>query len=258
MAEWSNVPDSKSGVLSKVPRVRIPPSPPISYQSNIHSVGLLGGASSADISNCCNNSCKFILLVIYLKNLKSNLIEVLISFLLYGFFAWVISCFPQLKSGPLTFYLFIPAGVKLFSILIFSWRGAIGIGLGTFVRLLLVDPSIPWGTWLIVSLVTTSILFLAIELALKVLKIDKNLSNINYYQIVILAVIASVANGVGFMQSVNFMTGHHMDGGAFHHNFLIIMANFAGNALFVCALVVILKQKRVILGFISRLRSNIK
>ncbi len=28
MAEWSNVPDSKSGVLSKVPRVRIPPSPP--------------------------------------------------------------------------------------------------------------------------------------------------------------------------------------------------------------------------------------
>ena len=28
VAEWSNVPDSKSGVLSKVPRVRIPPSPP--------------------------------------------------------------------------------------------------------------------------------------------------------------------------------------------------------------------------------------
>ena len=196
--------------------------------------------------------------MIYLKNLKSNLIEVLISFLLYGFFAWVISCFPQLKSGPLTFYLFIPAGVKLFSILIFRWRGAIGVGLGTFVRLLLVDPSNPWGTWLIVSLVTTSILFLAIELALKVIKIDKNLSNINYYQIVILAVIASVTNGVGFMQSVNFMTGHHMDGGAFHHNLLIIMANFAGNALFVCALIVILKQKRVILGFISMLRTNIK
>jgi len=29
VAEWSNVPDSKSGVLSKVPWVRIPPSPPI-------------------------------------------------------------------------------------------------------------------------------------------------------------------------------------------------------------------------------------
>ncbi len=31
VAEWSNVPDSKSGVLSKVPRVRIPPSPPSQY-----------------------------------------------------------------------------------------------------------------------------------------------------------------------------------------------------------------------------------
>ena len=28
VAEWSNVPDSKSGVLAIVPRVRIPPSPP--------------------------------------------------------------------------------------------------------------------------------------------------------------------------------------------------------------------------------------
>ena len=28
MAEWSNVPDSKSGVGATLPRVRIPPSPP--------------------------------------------------------------------------------------------------------------------------------------------------------------------------------------------------------------------------------------
>src|ERR1700712_2348108 len=28
VAEWSNVPDSKSGVRANVPRVRIPPSPP--------------------------------------------------------------------------------------------------------------------------------------------------------------------------------------------------------------------------------------
>jgi hypothetical protein len=28
VAEWSNVPDSKSGVVATLPRVRIPPSPP--------------------------------------------------------------------------------------------------------------------------------------------------------------------------------------------------------------------------------------
>ncbi len=30
MAEWSNVPDSKSGVDASLPWVRIPPSPPLS------------------------------------------------------------------------------------------------------------------------------------------------------------------------------------------------------------------------------------
>ena len=43
VAEWSNVPDSKSGVLSKVPRVRIPPSPP----SQLVLQGFVG------IQHCC-------------------------------------------------------------------------------------------------------------------------------------------------------------------------------------------------------------
>ena len=33
VAEWLNVPDSKSGVRSHVPRVRIPPSPPGIFSS---------------------------------------------------------------------------------------------------------------------------------------------------------------------------------------------------------------------------------
>jgi hypothetical protein len=31
VAEWSNVPDSKSGVGATLPRVRIPPSPPVCF-----------------------------------------------------------------------------------------------------------------------------------------------------------------------------------------------------------------------------------
>ena len=38
VAEWSNVPDSKSGVLSKVPRVRIPPSPPNNYATALKKI----------------------------------------------------------------------------------------------------------------------------------------------------------------------------------------------------------------------------
>ena len=33
VAEWTNVPDSKSGVLATVPWVRIPPSPPLNYSN---------------------------------------------------------------------------------------------------------------------------------------------------------------------------------------------------------------------------------
>jgi len=33
VAEWSNVPDSKSGVVATLPRVRIPPSPPCKLSS---------------------------------------------------------------------------------------------------------------------------------------------------------------------------------------------------------------------------------
>ena len=34
VAEWSNVPDSKSGVVATLPWVRIPPSPPVSKQTS--------------------------------------------------------------------------------------------------------------------------------------------------------------------------------------------------------------------------------
>ena len=46
VAEWSNVPDSKSGVVATSPRVRIPPSPPEQVLLT-RSAGLLGAQSPA-------------------------------------------------------------------------------------------------------------------------------------------------------------------------------------------------------------------
>ena len=42
VAEWSNVPDSKSGVVATSPRVRIPPSPPRLFQTDVKSFELNG------------------------------------------------------------------------------------------------------------------------------------------------------------------------------------------------------------------------
>ena len=41
--------------------------------------------------------------------------------------ASILYFIPALKSGPLTYYLFLPAAMKLFAILIFRWRAVKGI-----------------------------------------------------------------------------------------------------------------------------------
>jgi Ni/Fe-hydrogenase subunit HybB-like protein len=42
--------------------------------------------------------------------------------------ASILYFIPALKSGPLTYYLFLPAAMKLFAILIFRWRAVIAGG----------------------------------------------------------------------------------------------------------------------------------
>jgi hypothetical protein len=189
---------------------------------------------------------------------KNILTEIAIAFALYWLFVGLISLFPQLKSGPLTFYLFLPAGAKLFSILIFRWRGAIGVGLGTFLRLTLADPAYPWSDWLLVALSTTLLLFLAIEASLRILKIDEDLSNLRYYQIVVLAVVASIANGTAFIHSLSWVTGKAMENGLFHNSFSTVLSNFAGNALFVCSLMLIMQHKGMILNFMMKRKGRVK
>lgn len=168
-----------------------------------------------------------------------------------------MSLVPELKSGPLTFYLFLPAGAKLFTILIFSWRGAIGVGLGTFSRLLFVDQEQAWSDWFLVATITTLLLFLAIEAALKALRIDRELSNLRYYHIVVLAVIASIVNGAAFICSLNWVAGRAMDNGLFQSSFATVLSNFAGNAIFVCTLMLLLEYKKPILSLIIRIKNKI-
>ena len=187
-------------------------------------------------------------------NIKSNLTEIFLSFTLYWVFVGLIYFIPQLKYGPLNYFLFIPAGAKLFAILVFRWRGAFGVALGIFTRLMFTDGSEPWTAWFIVALVSTLVLYLVVEWGLKYFDVDENLSNLNYYQIVAIATVSSVANGFVFAYCLDRLTNIYMQADVFHHGFVLAMANIAGNAIFVCGLVLLMQSKNALLYFGDRLK----
>ena len=189
---------------------------------------------------------------------KNTLLEIFISFSLYWAFVAPLYFFPQLKSGPITYYIFLPAGLKLLTILIFRWRGLVGVALGTFTRLMFTDPTQSMISWFLVAFSANLAIYVVVECGLKLFKVDRDLSNINYYQVVVLATLASILNGSVFAFAVSSLTTSQMSGGLFHSSFVTIMGNFAGNALFVCTALFILQHRIKIINFVSRLKAGIK
>ena len=185
-----------------------------------------------------------------------NLVEILASFALYWSMASILYFIPALKSGPLTYYLFLPAAMKLFAILIFRWRAVIGVSLAVFSRLELVAPDESMLSWLIVAVFSTLAIYLVIELSLKLLRINRDLSNLKYLQVVILALLASLTNGFTYSFGVSHLTDMRVGENIFHGGFLAGVGSFAGNALVVCLLVLILEHKTSILNLINTMKKS--
>lgn len=162
---------------------------------------------------------------------------------------------PQLKNSSVTYFLFLPAGIKLFAVLIFRWRGALGTGLAIFARLIFTDSSQPLTSWLLAAASVTLALYLVVEYGLKLMKVDRDLSNLQYYQIVVLATATSIVNGFVFAYVVSALTIGQMSGGLFHSGFTTVMSNFAGNAIVVCLAMLIVKNKLIIINFIKGIKN---
>jgi len=193
-----------------------------------------------------------------LSNIKNNLAEIAISFSLYWVFAAPLYFLPDLKSGRFNYWLFLPAGIKFFTVLIFRWRGAVGAALAIFSRLTLTDPLEPWYSWIIVAVASSLAMFLVVEWGLKLFKVERNLSNLKYYQIVLLGTLTSVVNGFLFVYVVAALGIKQVSTEIFHNGIVVTMGNFAGNALFVCVAVLIMREKSAILRFIDNHKSQPK
>ncbi len=183
--------------------------------------------------------------------IKTKSIEILIPFALYWFFIGFMSLIPDVQSKDLTYYLFLPAGVKLFSVLIFRINGAVGIALAVFLRLMLTNPSQLWFGCLIISIVLTLALYVVVEGALQLFRVERNLSNLNYYQIVGLAFITSVVNGFLFSYVASAFGISQMSSGPWHKGAEVVLGNFAGNAAFVCLAMFLFKHKNFVTTLIK-------
>ncbi len=118
---------------------------------------------------------------------------------------------------------------------------------------MLTDSDQPWVSWLIVAVTVTITLYLVVELGLRIFKVENDLSNLSYFQIVAIATAGSIINGYVFAYVVNGLDTSQMSGGLFHSGFMGVIGNFAGNAIFVCVAVVIVRQQKRIKQFIAHL-----
>lgn len=181
--------------------------------------------------------------------LKDSLVEIGITFSLYWVCLGLVYPFELLKSSPITYYLYLPSGIKLFTVLIFKWRAVIGVGLASSIRLIYGDPSQPWFAWVVIASIAILSIYLVVEVLLKALEVDQDLSNLNYYQVVFIATIVSIVNGFVFASGVSILTNTHFPGGIFQRGFLAAMGNFAGNAFFVCTMMLIVRHKARLTSF---------
>lgn len=187
--------------------------------------------------------------------LNETLTQIGIAFALYWICLGLVYPFELLKSSPITYYLYLPSGIKLFTVLIFKWRAVIGVAIASSMRLIYGDPTQPWVAWVVIATTAVLSIYLVVEAILRFLKIEDDLSNLGYYQIVLIAVVTSVVNGFVFAYGVSYLTDTHFPGTVFQRGYLAAMGNFVGNAVFVCTMVLIVRHKSEIMNFLRKIQS---
>lgn len=159
------------------------------------------------------------------------LLKIGVPFCLYFFALYLVKVFPALENRPeLSYFIYLPAGIKVLSVLIFGWMAAIGVGLAVFIRLVIFQPEQPWHIWLIVAVVGSAILVLVVNLTLRGLGIARDLHNLKYRDVVTLALVASVAHGFSYTYVIFVIHDYAFDN-FMRESMIIVMGGFFGNML---------------------------
>lgn len=179
-----------------------------------------------------------------------------IPFCLYFLALYVVRAFPFLVNHPeLSYFVYLPAGIKVLSVLIFGWMAAIGIGLAVFIRLLIFQPNQPWFAWFMVAFIGSVVLILAVNFTLKGLGVAKDLHNLKYRDVVTLALFASIAHGFSYTYVIFAIHNYGFDN-FMRESMVIIMGGFFGNMLVIGLLTYLIQHSYWIQRQIQRLNRN--
>lgn len=184
------------------------------------------------------------------------LLKIGLPFCLYFFTLYIVKAFPFLVNHPeLSYFVYLPAGIKVLSVLIFGWMAAIGIGLAVFIRLAIFQPEQPWFAWFIVALVGSIVLVLVVNLTLKGLGVAKDLHNLKYRDVVTLALFASIAHGFSYTYVIFAIHNHPFDN-FMRESMIIVMGGFFGNMLVIGLLTYFVQHSRWLQQKIQKLNKN--
>lgn len=192
-----------------------------------------------------------------LPSLPIILLKVGLPFFLYFLTLYAVKAFPFLVNHPeLSYFVYLPAGIKVLSVLIFGWMAAIGVGLAVFVRLVIFQPEQAWTVWFLVAFVGSVVLVLVVDLTLKGLGVDRDLHNLKYRDVVTLALLASIAHGFSYTYVI-FVMHHYAFDNFIRESMIIVMGGFFGNMLIVGLLNWLVHRSQWIQAQIQKLNESV-
>ena len=167
-----------------------------------------------------------------------------------------MKAFPFLVNRPeLSYFIYLPAGIKVLSVLIFGWLAAVGIGLAVFIRLLMFQPEQPWYAWFMVAAVGSVVLVLAVNLTLRGLGVARDLHNLKYRDVVTLALFASLAHGFSYTYAIFAIHNYTFDN-FMQESMIIVMGGFFGNMLVIGVLTFAIQRSRWLQAQIKNLSNG--
>ncbi len=159
------------------------------------------------------------------------------------------------NKSELSYFIYLPAGIKVLSVLIFGWMAAIGIGLAVFIRLVVFQPEQSWLVWMTVASVGSIVLILVVNLTLKGLGVARDLHNLKYRDVVTLALFASIAHGFSYTYVIFAIHNYAFDN-FMREGMIIVMGGFFGNMLVIGLLTYIAQHSRWLQHQIKRLNEG--
>ena len=131
--------------------------------------------------------------------LTGALIKIVISIALYFLAFLPMRYLPDLLiNNDYSSFLYLPTGVKVLCVLLFDIWGAIGLAVGVLIRQSIQHPEFGMTLPLMIALENAIVFWASVKLALKAMGVGRDIENITYIKIVLLALLCSVMHGFSY------------------------------------------------------------